>query len=81
MNQEMYLQFQKQYELARIEELDDQNLIQVVKNPEVPVSRAKPNRKVVMTIALVCGFILGSIFAALVYAYPIIFKRSVNSCV
>ncbi|NLE02538.1 MAG: hypothetical protein GX640_21955 [Fibrobacter sp.] len=61
MNQEIYIQFQKQYELARIEELDNQTLVQVVKGAEVPIERFKPQRKNVIFLSLILGFMLGSV--------------------
>ena len=46
LNQEVYIQFQKQYELAKIEELaTTQALVQVVRSPEIPVIKSKPKSK------------------------------------
>lgn len=70
LNQEMYLLLQKQYEMARIEELDDQSLVQVVKSPEVSVRRSKPKRT-----QMVIVFFSGGIFVGLL----IIFSQSVLS--
>jgi uncharacterized protein involved in exopolysaccharide biosynthesis len=55
INQEIYLQLQKQYEMARIDELNDQPLIQIVQNPEIPYIKVKPKRKNIV----IMGFILG----------------------
>lgn len=57
LNQEVYIQFQKQYELALIEEKNDQTLIQVLKNPEIPIERSKPKRTKVIFIGLIIGFV------------------------
>lgn len=57
--QEVFLQFQKQYELTRIEELDDQTLIQVVKTPEIPLDRSKPNRMLIVIISFFFGIFFG----------------------
>lgn len=70
LNQEMYIQFQKQYELARVEELDNQTLIQVVKNPEIPVQRSKPNRKMIVVVSLVGGVLVGIFGAFLFHTFP-----------
>lgn len=59
INQELFLQLQKQFELTKIEELDDQTLIQVVKSPEVPVKKSKPKRSLLVVISSLCGFFLG----------------------
>jgi tyrosine-protein kinase Etk/Wzc len=68
LNQEVYIQFQKQYELAKIQELDDQTLIQVVKNPEVPVRRSKPKRSLIVMVSLIGGAFVG-IFGAFIWYY------------
>lgn len=60
MNQEIYIQFQKQYELARIEEMDDQTLVQVLQNAEVPVLRSKPKRKQIVLVLATFGLSFGS---------------------
>lgn len=60
LNQEIYIQFQKQYELTRIEELDDQALVQIVKNPEIPIVRSKPKRKVIVIFSFFIGMFSGA---------------------
>lgn len=72
LNQEIYLQFQKQYEMARIEELDDQTLIQVVKSPEEPVKRSEPKRQLIVAVALLSGAFLGIFSAFLIHSLPLI---------
>lgn len=62
MNQEIFIQFQKQYELAKIEELDDQTLIQVVKGAEVPVLRSKPKRTMIVIVSTFSGLFIGIFF-------------------
>lgn len=59
INQEVYMQLQKQYELAKIEELDDQTLIQVIKDPEVALTRSKPKRKMIVLMYCLTGFFIG----------------------
>jgi len=61
INQEIYIQFEKQYELARIEELDDQTLIQIVKSAEVPVIRSRPKKKQIVIVAGMAGIFLGMV--------------------
>ncbi|KMQ51295.1 lipopolysaccharide biosynthesis protein [Chitinispirillum alkaliphilum] len=63
LNQEMYLQLQKQYEMARIEELDDQTLVQVVRSAEVPVRRSRPKRTQMVIISSLVGVLLGLLMA------------------
>ncbi len=75
LNQEIYIQFQKQYELTRIEELDDQALIQVVKSAEIPVVRSKPKRKLLVMISLSTGMFSGIALILIIYAIIIPLKR------
>lgn len=75
LNQEIYIQFQKQYELTRIEELDDQALVQVVKNPEISIARSKPKRKVIVIFALFIGVFSGIIF---VFFINVLNKYKIN---
>jgi uncharacterized protein involved in exopolysaccharide biosynthesis len=57
-SQALYLQYQQQYELAKIEELDNQTLVQVVQNPEVPIRRSKPRTLLSLAVfALFGGFV------------------------
>lgn len=62
MNQEIYIQFQKQYELTRIEELDDQALVQVVKSADVPIMNSKPKRKMIVIFTFILGLFSGVVF-------------------
>lgn len=66
LNQEIFIQFQKQYELTRIEELDDQALVQVVKSAEVPIKRSKPKRKMIVIITFILGLFSGIVLHLLV---------------
>lgn len=79
MNQELYIQFQKQFELARIEEMDDQTLIQVVLEAEVPVYRSKPKRKQVVLLSFFIGTIIGIVFVVMYRIfYPAIYSVKSN---
>lgn len=74
INQELYLQYKKQYELARIDEKNDQTLLQILKNPEVPLYKSKPKR---MRIILF-GFMGGLIFSCIVI-FLIVYRKNVSS--
>ena len=78
LNQEMYLELQKQYEMARIEELDDQTLVQVVRSAEVPVRRSRPRKKLIVLISFIIGSVSGvvlSVFINWAYRTRDIIKR------
>jgi uncharacterized protein involved in exopolysaccharide biosynthesis len=68
MNQEIYIQLKKQYELARIEEKNDQPLIEVLQKPEIPIIRASPQRTKIVVLATMLGFVF-SIFGAFVWQW------------
>jgi uncharacterized protein involved in exopolysaccharide biosynthesis len=59
INQEIYIQLQKQYEITKMEELDDQSLVQIIKNPDIPAWRSKPKRFQIVTISGFLGLLLG----------------------
>jgi uncharacterized protein involved in exopolysaccharide biosynthesis len=63
INQELALQLQKQYELAKIEEAKDMPLLDVIESPRRALWHIKPKPKIVLAISLVGGIILGLLFA------------------
>jgi uncharacterized protein involved in exopolysaccharide biosynthesis len=63
INQELTLQLQKQYELAKIEEAKDIPLLDIIESPRRALSNFKPRRKIIAAIGLVGGIVLGIAFA------------------
>jgi len=63
INQELALQLQKQYELAKIEEARDMPLLDVIESPRRALKHFKPKLKIVLVIGLAGGIILGLVFA------------------
>jgi len=63
INQELALQIQKQYEIAKIEEARDMPLLDVIESPRRALSHFKPRLKIVLAIGSVGGIILGLLFA------------------
>jgi capsule polysaccharide export protein KpsE/RkpR len=61
-NQQVYIELQKQYEMARIQELNDQPLIEILRQPELSISRTKPARTTIVIlgtfVGMLCSFIL-----------------------
>ena len=75
LNQELYIQLKKQYELARIEEKNDQPLIEILKRPEIPIWRSKPKRKLIVMIGTMAGIVI-SIFISFFWHWGVqIFKN------
>jgi uncharacterized protein involved in exopolysaccharide biosynthesis len=68
-NQEVYLQLVKQYEFAAIDEKNDQSTIEIIRNPEIPIERSKPARKVIVGFSLLIGIFISYL---LVYMKEII---------
>lgn len=62
INQEIYIQLMKQYELAQIEEKKDQTLIEIVNSPEIPLRRSKPNKRMIVMIGVFFGSFVGFVF-------------------
>lgn len=65
INEELFLQLKKQYELSRIEEKKDQPLIILVSKPEINLDRSKPNRKRILLIGAFMGVCFGFMAAYL----------------
>lgn len=65
LNQELYIEFKKQYEIALIDEKNDQTLIQIIKKPEVPITRSKPKSKELVLMGFALGLFLGCLAAFL----------------
>lgn len=75
INQELYLQLRKQYEIAAIEEKKDQPLIEIIQNPEVPISRAAPRRKLILLVGILAGLFCGQVIVLLGNWYLHFFKE------
>jgi uncharacterized protein involved in exopolysaccharide biosynthesis len=63
INQELALQLQKQYELAKIEEARDMPLLDVIESPRCALKHFKPKFKIVLAIGFAGGIVLGLLFA------------------
>jgi uncharacterized protein involved in exopolysaccharide biosynthesis len=59
INTELYIQLMKQLEAAKVEELDDMTLVQILKYPEVPYRRSKPERTKFVLAAFAGGLFIG----------------------
>lgn len=66
INQEVMIQLQKQYEMAKIEEAKDLPVLDIIDSPRMAVEKSKPQRKKVALLGLVAGLFLG-VLAALGY--------------
>jgi uncharacterized protein involved in exopolysaccharide biosynthesis len=65
---DVYYTLQREYELARIEEVNDTPVLTVVDSAVAPVHRSRPQRKKIVAAALIVSILLGG-FAALVADY------------
>jgi len=63
INQELALQLQKQYELAKIDEARDLPLLDVIESPRRAITHNKPKQKIVLAIGFAGGIILGLLLA------------------
>ena len=63
INQELALQLQKQYEIAKIEESKDLPLLDVIEKPRRALGASKPRPKIILALGFAGGIILGLMFA------------------
>ena len=75
LNQELYIQLKKQYELARIEEKNDQPLIEILQRPEIPLWRSMPKRKLMVIIGTIVGAFIGVFISFFWHWYVVSFKN------
>jgi uncharacterized protein involved in exopolysaccharide biosynthesis len=64
VRQEVYLTLSREYEAARMQEVNDTPVITVIDAAIPPVRKSKPKRILLVTIALVCGVMIGAFWAA-----------------
>src|SRR6266542_2994417 len=64
IRQELYLTLKREYETARIQEVNDTPVITVIDVAAPPVKKSKPQRILLVAIALVLGAIVGATWAA-----------------
>ena len=64
IRQEVYLTLRREYETARIEEVNDTPVITVVDSAVPPVQKSGPKRALLVVLGLVLGGIVGALWAA-----------------
>lgn len=63
INQEVMIQLQKQYEMAKIEEAKDLPVLDVIDSPRIPVEKSRPKRVKIVLMGLMLGLFLGAMVA------------------
>jgi uncharacterized protein involved in exopolysaccharide biosynthesis len=76
INQEIYLELEKQYKMAQIEEKNDQPLIEVIKNPEIPAFPVKPKKKMIVIMGFFTGIFCGIFFASAMQWFHVNFGKA-----
>lgn len=69
IKQEVYLTLQKEREMAEIELVKKQPVINVLDDAMKPEQRAKPKRKLIVIVATFAGFFLSLLIVVLVYVW------------
>jgi len=65
VNQEVYITLRQQYELAKIDELKEMSIINILDEGEAPVFRDKPKRKLIVILSLFVSLFIGVVLAVL----------------
>ena len=76
INQELYLTILKELEIAKIEELKELEIIQVLDIASAPIERAKPNLLLILIIAFNFSFLS---IVSFYFVFENYFKKNKNS--
>lgn len=76
IRQEVYVTLKREFETARIEEVNDTPVITVIDSASPPQLRTKPRRTVMVLLAFVAGVFL-SVFTAVSIPYLVVLRRGV----
>ena len=63
INQEIMIQLQKEYEMAKIEEVRDLPVLDVIDPPVLPIEKSKPKRKLIVLAGGVAAIFFAALFA------------------
>jgi uncharacterized protein involved in exopolysaccharide biosynthesis len=69
IKQEVYLQLQKEREMAEIELVKETPVINVLDEAMKPEERAKPKRKLIVIVGTFAGFFLSLLIVVLIYVW------------
>lgn len=59
----LYITLKQEYEMAKIEEVEESDILHILDKPEVSLKRSKPNRKLSVILAGILGLGLGAVGA------------------
>lgn len=76
INQEVMIQLQKQYEMAKIEEAKDLPVLDIIDSPRMPVEKSRPKRRMMVMLGLLVGIFVGALAAI---AYDLWLERKTGS--
>jgi capsular polysaccharide biosynthesis protein len=62
---QLVIEFRKQLELAKIEEVKGTPEFNIIQEPTIPLTKSKPNKRLIVMVGLVLGFFIGCFFALL----------------
>jgi len=63
VNQEIMIQLQKQYEIAKIDEARDMPVLDVIDSPMKPIEKSKPKRKIIILVGGIAAILFAVLFA------------------
>jgi len=65
--QQVYVTLQQQLELARISEVKQTPIINILDEAKPPVSKSRPNRAIISLLSLLAGFLFGASISIIRY--------------
>ena len=69
VNQDIYIQLLKQLDIAKVEELDNMQLLQIVKHPEISYTKTSPQTKKIILGAFFIGLLIGSVSVLVMHQF------------
>ena len=65
--QQVYVTLQQQLELARINEVKQTPIINILDEARAPVNKSRPNRLLIVVLSSLAGFLIASVISIIKY--------------
>jgi len=63
VQKQLYITLKREFEMAQIEEVEESDILHILDSPEIPLSRSKPKRSLMVILAGILGLGMGTVLA------------------